>query len=115
MYLTTCLHEKLLLELAKSGCLLPKKTKDKASCETILQGSVSIKMFKTFRIVIRWALKNAIYCQPPEVMNTLFCLCFLALERTGHMSFLTGQDQTKSGLKFLNILNTKSDLLILCR
>ena len=49
----------------------------------------------------------------------------LGLNRTGHMSFLTGQDRTpkfagqvlpdrtKSGLTFLNILQINHDLLIL--
>jgi hypothetical protein len=54
-----------------------------------------------------------------EVWAALGHLGSLGLNRTGHMSLLTGQDrtpkfagrvlpdQTKSGLTFLNILNTK--------
>ena len=53
--------------------------------------------------------------------------CKLGLDRTGHMSFLTGQDRTPkfagqvlpdrtiSGLIFLNILPTKYGLSILIR
>ena len=37
----------------------------------------------------------------------LFLQVGLGLNWTGHMNFLTGQDRTKSGLIFLNILNTK--------
>ena len=51
----------------------------------------------------------------------------VGLDRTGHMSFMTGQDRTpkfagrilpdrtKSGLTFLNTLYTKYDLLIIFR
>ena len=71
-------------------------------------------------IVLLWYCKVIVYKSCAE-------LFLLGLDRTGHMSFLTGQvrtpkfagqvlpDQTVSGLIFWNILPTKYKLSILIR